>query len=189
MVINRLRLKSNAGSVAFFDVLTQWKIYFNFVQFFQVEISSAWEFVISSVDNFQWYGFQHTYSNFHTITLTMRISPKEVLKNVKKIWHAVRIRNIGLFFLNGNGYTFLIIWKALVPVAFSETGNCWFADNILFIFIFIFCQLTIDQCRVYHHLLQHLVQLSLLQHNQNYWFFFNCLYMINDKQLSQIFSL
>ena len=41
MVINRLRLKSNAGSVAFFDVLTQWKIYFNLVQFFQVEISSA----------------------------------------------------------------------------------------------------------------------------------------------------
>ena len=33
---------------------------------------------------FQWYLFQHTYTNFHTITLTIGLSPKEALSGKKK---------------------------------------------------------------------------------------------------------
>ena len=89
---------------------------------------------------FQWHWFQHTYSDFRTITLTIRISPKEAFSGKKKIWHVVRIENIWWFVSNGNGYASLIIWKALVPLAFPKADNVLFAD---FIFIFIFCQSTI----------------------------------------------
>ena len=36
-----------------------------------------------------------------------------------------------------------MIWKALIPLSFPETDNYWFANDIFFTFIFIFCQLTI----------------------------------------------
>ena len=128
-----------------------------------------------SIINHKWNWFQHTYSNFHTITSTIGLSPKEAFSGQKK---NLACSNDWEYLKICFQWYWVYIFDNLKSIGCSSIPRGW---QLLicwqYLFHLHFHFLPVDHCRVYFYR-QHLVQLSLLQHNQNYRFFFNCLYMI-----------
>ena len=119
----------------------------------------------------QWYWFQHTYSNVHTITLTIRLSPKEAFSGKKK--NLACSKDWEYLMICFQWY-WVYIFENLKSISSNSIPRSW---QLLICWQYLlhlqFHFLLDDHRRVYFHLRQHLVQLNLLQHNQNYWFFFS----------------